>query len=169
MISPWTTLLHGLLICLPFRVFVIISFGRWPRLWLHSLPPDIAQMAGPKTEEEAKQTRFLLIPVLLILPGLSIASALFVAWTTWTTPVDLSFWGALLHIYGIWIIVHLWDLVVIDGSYALLVDPQHPPIPGTEGAKGYRDYGFHARAFLRAVVMSALFVVPSAAIVSLVA
>jgi hypothetical protein len=123
-------------------------------------------MAGPKTEEENRQTMFLLIPVLLILPGLSIASALFVAWTT---PVDLTFLGALLHIYGIWIIVHLWDLVVIDGGYALLVDPLHPPIPGTEGAKGYRDYGFHTRSFLRAVVMSAVFVVPAAAVISLLA
>jgi hypothetical protein len=154
-----------LLICLPFSAFVLISFWGRPRLWLHSLPPDIAQMAGPKTETEEKQTRFLLLPLLLILPGLSIASAVFVARTI---PIDLSILGAFIHLYGIWIIVHVWDFVVIDCAHILLINPQHPPIPGTAGAKGYRDYKFHFRSLLRAVPMSLLFVAPSAVVVSLV-
>jgi hypothetical protein len=121
-------------------------------------------MAGPKTEVEKKQTRYLLIPYLLILPGLSTASAVFAARAL---PIDLSFIGALRHIYGIWIIVHVWDFVVIDCAHILIIDPQHPPIPGTEGSKGYRDYRFHFRSLLRAVPMSSLFVVPAAVIVSL--
>lgn len=30
--------------------------------------------------------------------------------------LDLSFAGALLHIYGIWIVVHLWDGALARGS-----------------------------------------------------
>jgi hypothetical protein len=161
-----TTLVHGLLICLPFSAFVLVSFWRWPRLWLHSLPPDIARLAGPKTPEEETQTRYLLVAFLLILPGPSLLSAVLAAEAA---SVDLSFVGALAHIYGIWVIVHVWDFVVIDCGYAALMDPRRPPIPGTEGAKGYKDYAFHFRMLLRAVVMSALFVVPGAAFVSLVA
>lgn len=76
MLSLTTTLTHGLLICIPFSLFVYVTFSRWPRLWLHSLPADIQRLAGPKTAAEKRQPRLLLIPFLLILPGLSSASAL---------------------------------------------------------------------------------------------
>lgn len=163
MLSLTTTLEHGLLICIPFSVFVLVTFSRWPRLWLHSLPHDIQRLAGPKTASEKRKTRFLLIPYLLILPGLSIASTFFAAHAA---KVDLSFLGAVMHLYGVWIVVHLWDLLIIDFGYALLMNPRRPPITGTAGAKGYRDFNFHLRAFARAVPMSALFVLPSALIVS---
>jgi hypothetical protein len=52
MISLTTTLLHGLLICIPFSIFVVITFVGWPRLWLHSLPSDIIKRAAPKTDRE---------------------------------------------------------------------------------------------------------------------
>ncbi len=166
MLSLTTTLAHGFLICIPFSLFVFVTFSRWPRLWLHSLPPDIQRLAGPKTASEERKTRFLLIPYLLILPGLSIASTFFGAHAA---RVDLSFFGAVIHLYGIWILVHLWDLLIIDFGYALLMNPKRPPITGTAGAKGYRDFDFHLRAFARAVPMSALFVLPSALIISLLA
>jgi hypothetical protein len=159
-----TTLLHGLLICLPFTIFALVSFHLKPRLWLHSLPPDIQRLSAPKTASEIKLTRWVLLPVfLLILPGLSVLSTFYVASSI---HIDLSFQGALLHLYSIWIIVHLWDFLVIDCGFALVMNPQHPPIAGTEGAKGWRDYGFHFRSLLKAVVFSALFVVPAAALIA---
>jgi hypothetical protein len=54
--------------------------------------------------------------------------------------------------------------MAIDCSHALLIDPLRPPIPGTEGARGCRGYAFHFRSMMKAIVMSALFVVPSAAL-----
>jgi hypothetical protein len=158
MIDLSTTLLHGLLICIPFSVFVLITFGRWPRLWLDSLPTDIARLAPPKTDREKNITKYILLPsYLLILPGLSVASTIYIVTTS---AEEFSFQGILVHLYGIWILVHLWDLIAIDGIAMLLIDPNHPPIPGTEGATGWKNYHFHFRAFLRAVLMSAIFVVP---------
>jgi hypothetical protein len=49
------------------------------------------------------------------------------------------------------------------------VDPRRPPIPGTEGAAGYRDFGFHARAFTKACAMSLLFAVPAALLIGFLA
>ncbi len=162
MIGLTTTLLHGLLICIPFSIFVVITFVRWPRLWLHSLPPDIIRRAAPKTEHEKRITKYVLLPIYLaILPGLSVLS---VVYTAKTFALELSWIAILIHIYGIWIIVHAWDLIVIDGIGMLLIDPNHPPISGTEGAKGWKDLRFHFRSFLKAIVMSALFVVPAATI-----
>src|SRR5690606_6274766 len=140
MLSLTTTLVHGLLICIPFSLFVSVTFSQWPRLWLHSLPPDIQRLAGPNTAAEQRKTRFLLFPFLLIRPGRSIASAFLAAHAA---RVDLSFIGVTIHIYGIWIVVHLWDLLIIDFGYALLMDPKSPPIAGTAGAKGYKDFRFH--------------------------
>lgn len=164
MIDLSTTVSHGLVICLPFSAFVLISFWLRPRLWLHSLHPDIQRMAGPKTDAERRQTKYLLLPLyLLILPGLSIVSTVFVAQTS---PTDLAFLDAFLHIYGIWVIVHLWDFVVIDSGYTLLMNPDRPPISGTEGTKSWKDYRFHFRSLLRAVPLSLVFVLPAAVVVS---
>ena len=161
-----TSILHGIIICIPFSVFVIVSFTLNPRLWLHSLPKDIAAMVPPKTNYEKKLTRYLLLPVyLVILPGLSIASAVYLSMFE---QVSFSFIMLLFHFYTIWIIIHLWDLIVIDGLYMLFINAGHPPIPGTENAKGWKDYSFHVRAFVKASIFSALFVIPAAVILSVI-
>lgn len=159
MIDLTTTIWHGLVICIPFTIFAVGSFWTWPRLWLHSLPADIQKMAGGKTEAEQRQTKWLLIPYLLILPGLSFMSAVQMGGQLEN---GLTFWGALVHIYTIWLIVHLWDFVVIDCTHALLINVEHPPIAGTAGAKGYRDIKFHFRSLIKASLMSSLLVVPLA-------
>lgn len=165
MIPLSTTLVYALLICIPFTIFVLISFWGWPRLWLHSLPEDIAKMAGPKTAAEQDATKFLLLPYLLILPGLSVASAVYLAQSANT---NLSFVGALVHIYLIMIVVHVYDFAVIDFAHALFINPAKPPIKGTEGAHGWKDMHFHFRSLLKAIPNSAIFVIPAALIVSLV-
>ena len=164
MIPFTTTLLHGFLICLPFTIFALVSFHINPRLWLHSLPADIQRISPPKTVGEIKLTRYVLLPLfLLILPGLSALSTIYVVLKM---HIDLSFQGAFLHLYTIWIVVHLWDFLIIDCGFAFFTSPQHPPIAGTEGAKGWRDYGFHFRSLLKAIVLSALFVLPAAALIA---
>ena len=138
MVDVSLTLLHGLLICIPFTIFVFITFSKWPRLWLHSLPPDIVQLAPPKTPREKAITKYVLLPIyLFILPGLSVASTVLVSANL---DKKLSFIGILIHLYGIWIIVHLWDLVVIDGVAMVLINKDSPPIAGAEGAAGWKNY-----------------------------
>ncbi len=107
-------------------------------------------------------TRVLLVVYLFILPGLSIVSTLIAS-----QGIDLTFAGALIHIYGVWIIVHVWDFAVIDLAHVLLINPARPPIKGTEGAEGWKDLGFHFRSLRKAVPKSAIFVVPAAAVISL--
>ena len=46
------------------------------------------------------------------------------------------------------------------------LDPKMQPIPGTEGAAGYKDYGFHARAFFKASVFSLAIIVPAGIAIS---
>lgn len=164
MIPASTTLLHGLELCVPFTIFVVVTFWRWPRLWLHSLPSDIQDLAGPKTEVELRQTKWLLVVYLILLPGGSIAS---IVYASTQLSNELTIMGAFVHLYGIWLCIHLWDLVIIDVGHMLLINPESPPIPGTEYAAGYGNLGFHGLSFLRACVMSLFFVIPAAVVAGL--
>ena len=154
----------GLVACVPFSVVVWASFLTMPRLWLHSLPPDIQAMAAPKTPMERRLTAVMGVVVLLSFFGVPIA-------LTWRlqgeTSGGLSFASAFTHLYGVWMVVNLWDLVLIDWPYAYFVNPNLPPIPGTAGAVGYKDYGFHLRGFLKASLFSLAIILPAALLISL--
>lgn len=155
--------IDGLVACVPFSIVVWASFLSRPRIWLHSLPADIQRMAAPKTPVERRLTFWLGALVLFAFFGVP-------ALLTWRfhmwTPGGLSFGQAVTHLYGVWMTVNVWDLLAIDWPYAYLVDATRPPIPGTEGARGYKDYGFHARAFLKASVFGLVVVIPAAALIA---
>ncbi len=156
-------LIDGLIACLPFSAVVWASFLLRPRMWLHALPPDIQRMATPKTPAETRLTLWVAPFVLFTFFGVPMLQTW---WLHQRTPGGLSFGSALIHLYGVWMVVNLWDLVAIDWPYAYLVDSDKPPIPGTAGARGYKDYAFHARAFLKASVLSLLLIVPAAALIA---
>lgn len=119
-------------------------------------------MAPPKTPLERKLTGVMGTAVLLCFFGLPIA-------LTWRLsaerPGGLSFVQALSHLYGTWMIVNLWDLLLIDWPYAYFVDPRRPPIPDTAGAAGYKDYTFHWRGFLKASIFSLVILIPAALLI----
>lgn len=165
MVSFERILSDGLIACIPFMIVCWISFLTMPRLWLHSLPSDIQAMAAPKTPREKQLTAFMGIFVMLAFFGVPIA-------LTWRLRIergdDLSFIEALLHLYGVWMVVNLWDLFLIDWLYTTLVNPDKPPIPGTEGAAGYKDYRFHLNAGLKASALSLILLVPAALVIGLV-
>lgn len=134
-----------------------------PRVWLHSLPADIQAMAAPKTEREKRLTGVMGIFVLLAFFGVPIV-------LTWRLNAEsggsLSVAQIFLYLYGVWMVVNAWDLVGIDWLYAALVNPDKPPIAGTVGAKGYKDYRFHFKGFLKASVFSLILLVPAAVVMS---
>jgi hypothetical protein len=88
-------------------------------------------------------------------------------WLHTSVPGGLTFVQALIHLYGVWMIVNAWDLLLIDWPYAYFVDPARPPIAGTAGARGYKDYAFYARAFVKASVFGLAIIVPAAFAISL--
>jgi hypothetical protein len=155
-------ILDGAIACVPFTIVAWTTFRLKPRWWLHSLPDDIQAAAGPKSAAERRATVWMGAIVLLCFFGVPI----FLTWRLdAATPGGLSFGDAFLHLYGAWMIVNLWDLVGIDWPYAYLMDPDRPPIAGTAGLAGYKDYGFHARKFVKASMLSLLVIVPAAALI----
>ena len=136
----------GTVLTLIFSAIVVGSILWKPRIWLHDFPADIQAMLPPKTDAEKRLTRLIAVPFFVILfGGLGLTAARY--------GTANGFAAMMLHVYLVWQIVNLIDLVVIDWGGMMLVDPQHPPFPGTEGAKGYRDFGFHLLGFVKGSVM----------------
>lgn len=154
----------GLIAVIPFSAIVWATFLTMPRIWLHSLPADIQALAPAKTPREKRLTFLTGIFVMAAFFGVPIA-------LTWRLQSEhgglLSFIQLLAHLYGVWMVVNLWDLVVIDWGYTALVNPAHPPIPGTAGAAGYKNYRFHLFSSLKASVFSLIVIIPAAALISM--
>lgn len=144
-------LMDGTILTIIFTAFILTSFLWKPRIWLHDFPADIQEMATPKTDEEKRQTILFAIPFFIVLfGGLGLAA--------YRYGNANGFLWMTIHIYLIWQIVNVFDLIVLDWGGMLFIDPQNPPIPGTEGAKGYRDFAFHFFAFLKGSVMGLVLV-----------
>ncbi|MEM7126016.1 MAG: hypothetical protein AAF702_06800 [Chloroflexota bacterium] len=146
MINPRLLLVDGAILTAFFALFVVGTLIWKPRLWIQDFPEDIQALAAPKTDAEQWLTAWLVIPwFILLMGGFLVAGGRY--------GIANGFWGLTLHIYLLWQITNLFDLVIIDWIGMHLIDPQNPPFPGTEGAKGYRDYRFHLIGFLKGSVM----------------
>lgn len=110
-------LADGATACVPFTLVVWVTFVLKPRVWLHSLPVDIQAMAPPKTAAERHATVWLGAVVLFCFFG--VPSVM-----TWRlhsqTPGGLSLREAIVHLYAVWMIVNVWDLLAIDWPVRLL-------------------------------------------------
>ncbi len=146
MINPALILTDGMILTVVFTILVIGTILWRPRMWMHDFPQDIQDLMPPKTDAEKRLTRLFAVPFFTIMFGGLGSTALrfgFESGFLWTT----------LHVYLVWQTVSLFDLLVIDWLGMHVVNPQNPPFPGTEGAKGYRDYMFHFKGFLKGSVM----------------
>jgi hypothetical protein len=158
MIEPTLLLTDGALLTLVFSVFVISTLLWKPRMWIHDFPADIQALIPPKTADEQRLTRLMAVPFFVMLfGGLGLTAARY--------GTANGFIGLFVHVYLVWQIVNLFDLLVIDWVGMSLVDPQNPPFPGTEGAQGYRDYLFHLVGFLKGSVMGLVLALVTAGVV----
>lgn len=164
---PWNQLFTDLAILIAtFTVFVVGTLLWKPRIWLHDFPADIQAMAGPKTPAEERLSRVVGVPFIILFFGLP----LLLGWDLKAIlGAEFNFLTAWLYGYALFFGVNLWDLIVIDWLGFMLVDPQNPPIPGTEGAAGYRDYAFHFYAFLKGCVIGVVFATFFAAVITILA
>jgi hypothetical protein len=152
MINTSLILMDGVILSVLFGVYVGGTLLWKPRIWLHDFPLDIQALTPPKTDQEKRLSTLLTIPFFILLfGGLGLTAARY--------GTAHGFLGMVLHVYLIWQMINLFDLVVLDWGMSMhLVDPQNPPFPGTEGAKGYRDYQFYFVGFLKGCVIGIVLV-----------
>lgn len=131
-----------------FLAILLLSLAYNPRIWLQDYPQDIQRAAPPRTPMEQKQFTAVgtIVMLLIFVP---FATSIYIYGN------EITFWGAFLHLYLVFNIVSLTDLIILDWIIFCVVTPNFIVIPGTRGAAGYKDYGFHFVGFLKGAVMSA--------------
>jgi hypothetical protein len=142
--------LYGaILSALMVMAFVGIAFLN-PEVWLPDYPPDIRERFGPMSEKAKRQRRLVGVPVLLLLLGVLVLSTFRLAQIAGGS----TFLVVLLGTFVVLLTFNAVDLIILDWLLFVTVQPRIVVLPGTEGAEGYRDYGFHFRAFLKGVAGS---------------
>ncbi|WP_106767423.1 hypothetical protein [Paenibacillus faecalis] len=143
--------IEGGALSIVFLILMISTLAYNPRVWLQDYPMDIQQMALPQTPSEKKKLRvigsftflFALVPfvISLMLDG-----------------DQITYWETFFHFYIVFSIVSFAaDLIILDWIVFCLITPKFIIIPGTEGAKGYKDYMFHFIGFLKGAVILGVF------------
>jgi hypothetical protein len=148
---PDLTLLlwHGLVYGTVLSVLMVVAFIGIAFLnaevWLPDYPPDIRQRFGQMSEKARRQRRLLGVPVALLLLGVLVFSAVRFAQIGDGSTFLAVFFGIFVEL----LVFNVVDLIVLDWLLFVTIRPAFVVLPGTEGAEGYGDYGFHFRAFLK--------------------
>lgn len=145
--------LHALPYGLGLSLLLTIALlaGLWinPEMLLNDYPPDVKAAYGPARNPKSKtQARLFAVLIFLLAIG-----ALAAALINLPRPGNFgaAFWMSLVTIWSILMIFNLVDMVLIDFPLVYF-KPKRLLLPGTEGMKGYADYGFHARGFLKGMI-----------------
>ena len=127
-------------------IFLAIAYVN-PEIWLNDYPPDIRERFGPMSERARKQRTLAGVPVFLLLFGTIALSAFRLA----RIGGDEIFFAVFFGTFTMLLVFNLVDLLILDWFVFNTLRPGFVVLPGTEGARGYGDYGFHFRAFLKGV------------------
>ncbi|MEX2161315.1 MAG: hypothetical protein WD751_05305 [Anaerolineales bacterium] len=159
-------LLDGGLMTAAFMTLVVLVAVYKPRLFLNKedLPADIMAAVPPKTEAEKRQAVLLGIPLFTILIGGMLYSTY-----TFYLQSGSGFFALFLHALIIILTIAISDLVLLDWLVLNTITPKWVVFPGTEGFAGYKDYGFHLRAHLKALPAQVLGAAITAGLVLLAA
>jgi hypothetical protein len=153
---PHLTLLlqHGILYGVVLSVLMVLSFVGAaylnPEIWLPDYPLDIRERFGPMSERAKRQRRLVGIPVFLLLGGVLVFSSVRLA----QIGAESVFVSVFVGTFVVLLVFNAVDLLILDWLVFVTLRPRIVVLPGTEGAEGYDDYGFHFRAFLRGLVGS---------------
>lgn len=157
-------LTHSLIGIVAISSIILVVGVKRPRWFLEkkNVPPDILAAVPPRTETERRQSLWAAIPLAFLLLGL-----VFYSTYVFGQASGADFGTLFLHALILILVVSTFDLVVIDWLLLNTITPRQFVYPGTEGFAGYKDYGFHGRAHLRALPGQAVFAVLVAGIVTL--
>ena len=145
---------HGVLYGAVLSVLMLLAFAGAaylnPEIWLPDYPPDIRERFGPMSERARRQRRLVGIPVFLLLSGVLVLSSVRLA----QVGSESVFFSVFFGTFVVLLVFNVVDLLLLDWLVFVTLKPDIVVLPGTEGAEGYGDYGFHFRAFLKGLAGS---------------
>jgi hypothetical protein len=151
MIDISRMVLDGLILSALASAFIIITMRLKPRVWLQDYPEDIQAQVPPKTEQEKRLSLVLGIPFLLLLIAVPLISTLMLEARH---PQTATFFALAANGFGVAFVFNVVDWLILDWLMFCTVTPRFIVIPGSEGAAGYKNYGYHFRGFLIGTVFS---------------
>ena len=121
-----------------------------PEIWLPDYPPDIRERFGPMSQRAKRQRWLVGIPVFLLLVAVIVVSVVGFVQIGGGSVFFTVFVGIVVML----VVFNAVDLLILDWLIFNTLTPRIIVLPGTEGAQGYSDYGFHLREFLKGVLSS---------------
>jgi hypothetical protein len=147
------SLRYGLLLSIWMSGIIFASLYLCPKIWLGDAPPDIQQAVGPMSPRDQQIKRWLGLVTMGGVVALLVHS---IVRLTAQANGHANFFDVALSSFLIIQVFNVVDLVLIDWLVVVTLRPSFVLLPGTEHLAGYRDYGFHFRAFLKGVAGSFL-------------
>ncbi len=146
----WTILVYNFLVL---AGFLLMAWGlKKNSIWVsRGFPPSLKAAIRPLTGPEKRKSIVLRAPLLvlmLLVPLVYLGYAKVALGQSFLQ----NWWEGFLILFSFNVV----DLVVIDWWILCFLTPQFLVAPGTEGHPGYKDYGFHFRAFLKGTVLVAV-------------
>lgn len=143
--------IFGLLLSAVMVISFILAALVNPEIWLKDYPPDIRENFGPMSARATQQRTLVGIPVFALMTGIIVYSIAQLAPIKGSEP---SFVDIFVSVFVILFVFNLVDLLILDWLIFVTIRPRIIVLPGTEGAAGYSDYGFHLRASLKGLAGS---------------
>ncbi|HWQ13728.1 MAG TPA: hypothetical protein VNL77_13070 [Roseiflexaceae bacterium] len=145
------SLIYGGILSAVMSILIIASLYLRPQIWVGDAPSDIQAAAGPMSAGDRRLKRVLGFATLLFVGGILTHAILGIAERAGRPP---AFLDIALTSFLIIQVFNVVDLLLIDWLLVVTLQPRFVMLPGTEHMPGYRDYGFHFRAFLKGVAGS---------------
>ena len=130
-------------------VFIILKFFPWEMV--HDYPKDIQEkttIPEPTSKQKRSAKCFAVIASLIIF------GAVFFFGFLRFSGAEEGFLTIFLYVF---VMVFTWnviDLLLMDWLIVCTITPSWIILQGSEGCKGYKDYGFHFKGFLIGCVYS---------------
>lgn len=134
-----------------------------PRVWGYSDYPQIVKdKVPPPTRQERLVALIWFVPWMVFVFGFPIYSTLVLKGRLGG---EITFWVAFLHLFVMFLLMTIGDMVILDWLVISKITPQFVIIPGSE-AVDYKDFSHHYIAHVKASVIIILIIFVIAAVVS---
>lgn len=147
------SLISGLAFSMLLGIIITIILIINPRYELKSYPTAIKQMVPAQTKEEKRKIKrgaMILIPLIILF---------LLADYYFRIRLDTQFVPIFLHFLIVFLTWTLFDLIIMDWLIFCTITPKFLIIPGSEGAKEYKDYFFHLRGLYIGAPVSVVFAI----------
>jgi hypothetical protein len=132
-------------------LLVLLRFN--PRMFLKHFPKEIREIVPPRSEKERRISILLGVPLGLVFIGSTFASALL--WRA-SAQGSLSFWELFAHVFCLFFLFNLVDLLILDWLIVCRFTPSWLIIPGAEHIVMPKEYLYHFKGFLMGTVVSVI-------------